>query len=366
MVSIQVFASRALTLVAGSLFAFAAPISTADACSVFSLHEDSVYVAKNYDWMPLHGHGAVFVNKRGVAKRAQTLRTKNALEWTSKFGSITFSQMGLEFPVSGINEAGLSAEILQLGETNHIPESDPRPALNEAQWLQFQLDNFATLNEVLDHVDNYRVEKAFLGVHYFVCDRTGECGIFEYLDGHLVVHSGSNLKLKVLTNSPYEQSVGSMKPEIAKLGLFPNSDKSLKRFAKATHLLEHRPQNGETAGDFAFGVLAQIEMNTFLRTQWSLVYDLEKGHVEFKTKDQPSRKSLDLSSFDFSCATPALMMDIHQQEPGDAAARLTVATFEANKALVDQNWVLLGSKLRKLAAEYPTTHTECTLPEALP
>lgn len=336
----------------------------AKACSVFSLYEDGVYVAKNYDWLPFHGHGSVFINKRGVAKRAQTLRTTNALEWVSKYGSVSFSQMGLEFPVSGMNEAGLSAEILQLSETENIPETDPRPALNEAQWLQYQLDNFSTVAEVLAHVDEYRVEKAFLGVHYFVCDRSGECGVFEYLNGRLVVHGQSELPEKILTNSTYEDSLASLKKDLefhqANTTLY--SQKSLRRFSLAVQLLADRSHSKATAGEFAFEVLKKIEMDTFLRTQWSLVYDLKRGHVEFQTKSQASRKTLDLASFDFSCASPALMLDIQQAEPGDIHDRLRDFSPDANKALVDENWILLGAELRQLAADYPMTHTSCVQP----
>lgn len=355
---------------------FAAAVATtlfvpffSDACSVFSLNEDGVYVAKNYDWMPMHGHGALFVNKRGMAKTAQTLRTQNAMEWVSKYGSVTFSQMGLEFPVSGMNETGLSAEILQLGETAHIQESDPRPALNEAQWLQYQLDNFSTVAEVLQHVDSYRVEQAFLGVHYFVCDRSGECGVFEYLKGKLVVHSGSRLQPKILTNSTYEDSLSHLngKSKVILASAVPDSRMamsaaSLDRFAEATRLLSERSESTARPVAFAFDVLSKIEMTTFLRTQWSIVHDLGRGRVEFRTRTQPSIKSLDLAALNFSCKQEALMMDIQQKDAGDVGPRLAFATYESNKALVDENWMLLGSNLRQLAADYPRTHTRCVNP----
>lgn len=355
---------RSLACVFTSLFFVTTATPPAKACSAFSFDEDSVYVAKNYDWVPLHGHGAVFINKRGVAKTAQTLRTQNAVGWISKYGSVTFSQMGAEFPVSGVNEAGLSAEILQLEETQNIPETDPRPALNEAQWLQFQLDNFATVADVMAHVDQYRVEKAFLGVHYFVCDRTGECGVFEYLNGRLVVHNGSQVAPKLLTNSTYEDSIASVSGDhaIVHEGPFAASAKSLRRFAAANELLKNKSSSNQVGWDFAFDVLKKIEMNTFLRTQWSMVYDLSLGLVEFKTKSQPSRKKLNLAEIDFSCASPMQMMDIHQPKAGDARASLKDFSYEANKALVDENWLLLGADLRKLAAEYPMSHTQCVQP----
>jgi penicillin V acylase-like amidase (Ntn superfamily) len=54
--------------------------------------------------------GMIFTNKRGQIKSAAVFPPERPLEWVSLYGSVTFSQCGKEFPVSGINERGLVAE----------------------------------------------------------------------------------------------------------------------------------------------------------------------------------------------------------------------------------------------------------------
>jgi penicillin V acylase-like amidase (Ntn superfamily) len=352
----------------------------AKACSAFSFSDGAkIFVAKNYDWIPFHGHGAVFINKRGVSKKAETLRTKNAAEWTSKYGSITFNQFGREFPVSGMNEAGLSAELLQMPETVYIDETDPRPALNESQWLQYQLDNYGSLKEAIGGMNTLRVEQAFIGAHYLICDRTGECGAFEYLNGKLVVATGEHLQPHVLTNNFYEESISTLKgkpvseafktgAEIARskmsafFSLFANTTISVGRFLTAAKLLEKRAQAATPANDFAFDALGKVAVARILWTQWSLVYDLTDLEVTFKTRLNSSLKKLSLQGFDFSCASPVLTADIQQVEGGDIRSRLKPYDSRSNRALVDENWMVVSSRLRDLAATYPERNTHCVRP----
>ena len=51
-------------------------------------------------------------------------------------------------PFDGINEAGLVVEVLLLPETVY-PEPDARPTVSLLQWVQYQLDNFSTTDEVI-------------------------------------------------------------------------------------------------------------------------------------------------------------------------------------------------------------------------
>ncbi|HVK60767.1 MAG TPA: linear amide C-N hydrolase [Bdellovibrionales bacterium] len=350
------------------------------ACSAFSFSENGhTYVGKNFDWIPLHDHGALFVNKRGVSKKAQTLRTKNAVEWTSKFGSVTFSQIGIEFPVSGMNEAGLSADILQMPETVYVPETDSRPALNESQWLQYQLDNYQSLSEVIENLEKIRVEQAFIGVHYFICDKTNACGVFEFMNGKYVMHTGSTFEPRVLTNNFYEESISTLKggplsktviegSKTAKaqmspvVAFFANTARSIARFEIAAKELGKWKSGGEKPEAFAFDILGKVEVARLLRTQWSMFYDLNAREVTFRTKTNSSFKKLSFEGIDFSCATPAMMMPVQQAEGGDIKARLKPFSVEENKKLVEENWMIVSSDLRKAAVEYPEKYTRCVRP----
>ncbi len=105
---------------------FAAP--SARACTAFLFEQEGqVVMGKSYDWDT--GDALVMVNPRGVAKRSLLLSSSKAHEWVSKYASVTFNQYGREFPVGGMNEAGLVVEALWL-RAARIEPSDARPALN--------------------------------------------------------------------------------------------------------------------------------------------------------------------------------------------------------------------------------------------
>lgn len=340
------------------------------ASSAFGFNDQGrMIVAKNYDWLPTHGHGALFVNKRGVAKQAQTLRTPNAAEWVSRHASVTFSQMGIDFPWSGMNEAGLVVELLRLKDTEHGSEKDPRPAVNETQWIQYQLDNFSTVAEVLENADRLRVEQAFLDVHYLVCDRTGECGNVAYLKGRLVTHSGPAFDPFLVTNSPVSDTLDywngrEPRPESGAISDSFEERESFFRWLKAADWLDSREQSELEAMDFAFDLLSKIEMGSVHRTQWALVYDTSKLEVRFRTRGRAAIKIYALAGMDLECASGARMLDMEQDEGGPVTERLLPFDPVANKNLIDQNWMLMGFGLRRLAASYPSAKTRCLSPVA--
>jgi len=53
----------------------------------------------------------------------------------------------LEFPLGGMNEAGLIVETMVLEDTQY-PSPDSRPEVETLQWVQYQLDNFSTIEAV--------------------------------------------------------------------------------------------------------------------------------------------------------------------------------------------------------------------------
>src|SRR6185295_11423871 len=94
--------------------------------------------------------------------------------WTSKYGSVTFNQVGRELPYGGINEKGLDVEQLWL-RSAQFPTPDSRPTVNELQWIQYQLDNASSVREVLASLRKINVVSRIAPIHYLVCDSTGEC-----------------------------------------------------------------------------------------------------------------------------------------------------------------------------------------------
>jgi len=151
------------------------------ACSAFVLKGDTYTVLgfnENGPYLP----GMVVVNKRGVRKYNLSLSrlvdgqtSKLELTWTSKYGSVTTTVMGLDLPCYGMNERGLF--VVELALKNSYSKPDPaRPNMFWGQWIKYQLDNYATVQEVVEHVksgpviDWWPEFPKFYGSHFFVSD----------------------------------------------------------------------------------------------------------------------------------------------------------------------------------------------------
>jgi choloylglycine hydrolase len=184
-----------------STFSF---ILSNEACSTFLLKKNNhILLAKSYDWIV--EDGLVIVNKRHIAKQAMTF--DNPMEWVSKYGSVIFTQAGRELPLGGMNETGLSIELMWLDETTY-PFPDNRFTLNELQWIQYQLDTASSIDEILASDIFLRIEQESKSlIHFFVVDSSGNSAIIEFLSGEMVVHSRNEMSIPVLTNNTYEKSV---------------------------------------------------------------------------------------------------------------------------------------------------------------
>src|SRR3954467_13456593 len=184
----------------GAAAAVSAP-RAAWGCTTFLLADRAErVVGKSYDWTM--GQGMVLVNKRGVAKQSLVIRPGDVpARWVSRHASVTFNQYGRELPNGGMNDAGLIVEVMWLDSSTYEPR-DERPSVNELQWIQVQLDSFASVAEMKAAAARLRASPAYAKVHYLACDRSGDCAAFEHVGGKLVVTPGA----KVLTNHTYAES----------------------------------------------------------------------------------------------------------------------------------------------------------------
>ncbi len=132
-------------------------------CTLFQLvDQDNFVIGKNYD-VPT-GTGLLFTNHRHLQKTALILPPDTPVQWISQFGSITFSQVGKEFPVGGMNEMGLVVEQSTLWGTVY-PDPDDRPAIRELQWIQFMLDTCDSVQAVLQAAQTIRIAQADAPLH---------------------------------------------------------------------------------------------------------------------------------------------------------------------------------------------------------
>ncbi len=301
----------------------------ARACTTFCFARGGTHVfGKNYDWNV--DAGMVVVNKRGVTKTALT--EDNPASWTSRFGSVTFNQYGREFPSGGINEAGLVVELMWLDQTV-FPEPDRRRALPTLQWIQYQLDNASTIDEVIASDAKVRIGDAGTArIHFLVADASGATATVEFLNGRMVVHRGDELPYPVLTNDMYQVSVTYARDRDASA---PLTSSSLDRFARASRGLAPADPKRSVVDD-AFALLDDVAQPGF--TQWSIVYDLDARRAYFRTRRNRDVRFVDLKALDFSCDTPVRVVDMNAAYQGDLTKRFDKYSLQANRKLVQTSF----------------------------
>ncbi len=305
-------------------------------------------LARNFDW-PV-GEGYVFVNKKNVAKTAYPGESPQPLRWTSKYGSVTFNQFGREFPLGGMNEAGLIIEELNAPCEYSLP--DRRSALNEFQWVQYQLDTQASVQGVLDSDARLRIAKILAGLHYLVADRKGNVAVIEFVKGKTVAYSGRDLPVRVLANNSYAESLSNTKFHQGFGGKkeVSNGPESTERFVRAASLLKDLDLPGQRPSvDTAFLILRSVAQED---TQWSVVYYPTRGLVFFKTRTSRRLKVIVLEDFDFRCSRPVLMLPILTEYGGRLSRSFTAYDPQKNKLLLETVFGRLRD-LGKTAASFP-------------
>jgi len=295
----------------------------AHACTTFCFERNGTHVfGKNYDWSV--EDGLIIVNKRGVSKTAFT--QENPARWTSDYGSLTFNQYGREFPSGGINEKGLVVELMWLDETVY-PEPDRRLALPTLQWIQFQLDNSASVEDVVASDAQIRISAAGSArIHFLVADATGAVATIEYINGRMVWHRGKELPYPVLTNDMYQVSVTYVDNMDANK---PLTGSSLDRFARAARGLA---SDGKSPVEDAFAMLDTVAQGDY--TQWSIVYDIGDKRAYVRTRLHREVRYIDLDVLDFSCQTPVRVVDLNADYTGDLSKVLVNYSLDANRKLV--------------------------------
>jgi penicillin V acylase-like amidase (Ntn superfamily) len=298
------------------------------ACTTFCINKNGQIVfGRNYDWVT--GAGIVNTNQRGLFKTAVNTAHNESISWVSKYGSITFNQYGKEFPTGGMNEKGLVVEMMWLDGTVY-PGGDPRPSIGVLQWIQYQLDNAATIDEVIASDTKLRITRKSAPLHYLVADAGGNVASIEFLEGVMVVHRDKTLPFPVLTNDTYASSIETAhrvlrtKPLVGKAGVSLENN-SLDRFVKACSMIKKFNETDSImpVSDFAFSILDKVAQGSF--TKWSIVYDITNKKIQFKTEAAKTIKTVAFASFDLACNKPYKMFNMNQEATGDVSSRFIVA-----------------------------------------
>jgi penicillin V acylase-like amidase (Ntn superfamily) len=322
------------------LFIFVIIQVPAFACSVFLLKGDDYQVIGfNENWK--HLPGMVVVNKRGIVKNnlswvdlvaAQPAAPK--MSWTTKYGSVTFNAFGIDAPCYGMNEPGLFLVELFLDKTYSPPDTS-RPRMFWAQWIQYQLDNYATVEEVVQHLPESPLIDwwpHFPGSHFFVTDAKGRTAAIEFIEGKPVVSTAERMPQPILCNGPYQQELVALGQFKAFGGEGPfdyAANPWDRRFARIAHrLIEYHPEMASPL-EFAWKLLDEVRAGT-----WQLVADARSRTLYFRSQACNSIKSISLADCDFSTNSPIRFIDLHINFKGDVVSQLATWTPEINQAYV--------------------------------
>ncbi|WP_460805002.1 linear amide C-N hydrolase [Microbulbifer agarilyticus] len=287
-----------------------------------------VIVGRNMDWTEQMGT-KLYVFPRGAEREGLT--DSNSLKWTSKYGSIGAVIWDCA-TADGLNEAGLSVRLLYLAEAEYGTREQDLPGLSISEWVQYYLDCFATVDEVVAATRSMQVRPVEIvhrgdsvdsPMHMCVSDASGDSAIIEILHGKPVIHHGA--QYRVMTNSPvYDEQLVLMK-QYQGLGgkkTLPGSAEAEDRFARGAYYLTTLPEQPASYQEAVAGVLSVMRnMATPLGyvdpvqpnvspTQWQSVSDLTNKRYYFEFARLPNVVWIDMDKLDLSEGAPVLMFDL--------------------------------------------------------
>jgi penicillin V acylase-like amidase (Ntn superfamily) len=285
-------------------------------CTTFALKtKNGSFFGRNLDWVS--DMGLVIVNQRNVSKESLVFAPEKSIHWNSKYGSISFNQFGKEFPFGGINEKGLVIEIMVANA--EYPEPDQRPVVNELQWIQYQLDNCSTIEEVIKTDSVLRIGQTHEMLHYLICDSAGNTAVIEFIGGKMKVYKDKDLPVPVLENDNYQESLESYKNE-----------ESCRFTTTAGMIKKYRGNDGASAVEYSFKILEEVALSA----EWSVVYDIANKEIHFSTVTHRDVRKISMSGFDFTCNNQGLSYDLAQEQTGEINKKFTKLKPDENTAML--------------------------------
>ena len=288
-------------------------LTDSTACTTFCLKDSkSLIYGRNYDFD--FGSGFMVINRKGLNKTAFIQPPAIPAKWTSKYGSITFNQIGIDLPMEGMNEKGLVIAQMGLFESK-FPNSDNKPCVGGLEWIQYQLDNSCTLDEVIENNKKISTIPDIIPVHYLICDSLGNVGIIEFINGQVKVYKGKDIKYPVLSNDTYEKSMKDLKEYNGFGGQKPipsKWDNISDIIAKGSYLISNYDSKNTNLNiiDYGFNILTEVASPT--RTQWSVIYDIINKKIVFKSLQNKELRTISMNDFDFSCSNNIRLLDIQK------------------------------------------------------
>lgn len=300
-----------------------------EACTrvVYQGPNNTILTARSMDWKE-DIKSNLWIFPKGMDRNGEV--GPNSLKWKSKYGSVIASAYDIS-STDGMNEKGLVANLLWLAESEYTVWDQKKPGLTIAAWVQYVLDNFATVDEAVSALkkesfevvsDNMPGEDRMATLHLSISDVTGDNAIFEYINGKLVIHH--NRSYQVMTNSPIfseQLALNKYWENIGGTTMLPGTNRAADRFVRASYYINAIPQVEDTRINVAsvfsvirnvsvpYGISTPNEPN-ISSTRWRTVSDQKNRVYYFESTLYPNIFWVDFKDVDFSEKAPVMKLDL--------------------------------------------------------
>ncbi|MEP6390293.1 MAG: linear amide C-N hydrolase [Halioglobus sp.] len=339
---------------------FSLQASSSGACTFITLTgaDGTVVASRTMEWGAFDLSPAMTFVPSGTAFSAMKMPDgQDGAKWLAKYDVAGVTLLGQMLFGDGVNSQGLNVSLLYLPGFAQYQAYEPENAsisLSPVDFTGFMLSQFATVAEAREALHNIRVVPvvtpelgATAPVHFSITDKSGDQIIVEYVGGSLNVHEKT---LGVMTNSPpYDWHVNNARNyvnmrsvdwpsvdvngiDIAPMGYgsgligLPGDFTPPSRFIRAlTWTQSSRPTDGgEDTVHESIRILsnfqlpmeaidkkvnpAELEILKYGGTQYTVSYDLQNLKIYYQTSENPSVRSVDVSTFDFDSLTDPLKL----------------------------------------------------------
>jgi len=305
-------------------FGVAATVAGACTRAVYLGDSGEVITGRSMDW----SHDIetnLWIFPRGMHRSGEA--GHNSLEWISKYGSVIASGYDIS-TTDGMNEKGLVANVLWLVESDYPKFDSSKPGLAISIWGQYVLDNFATVQEVVDKLEtepftivtaNVPGQHRLATLHLSMSDATGDSAIVEYIGGKQVIHHNRNYQ--VMTNSPIFEKQLALDEYWKQIGgtvMLPGTNRASDRFARASFYINAIPKSEDP--DIAVASVFSVIRNASVpygittpgqpnisSTRWRTVADQKRLIYFFESALTPNTFWVNFKDIDFSAETGKVM-----------------------------------------------------------
>lgn len=265
----------------------------------------------------------------------------NPLRWTSRHASLvtTVYDVGT---VDGFNAAGLGGHALYLNATDFGTRDPAKPGVHAGLWLQYLLDQAATVAEALDLMADIDILQVHAhgrdaNLHLALEDAGGDSAIIEFAAGRPVIHHGRQFTL--MTNDPtYDEQLALLARQDfshpSRDMPLPGNVNPVDRFQRAAYysaLLPHpASQRQAVAGVMAIMRNVSVPFGApygdfgVYNTEYRTVTDLTDRMYFFELTTGPSVLWIRMDGLDLAAGATPLAVDPYDESlVGDVTDRFT-------------------------------------------